>query len=265
MNTELNTSNPTALPPFAAGEPESETPPTTAGGTNWSRLLGWAMPLRLCLLAGVAGLALLWCALELLGSRARSVQAGATEIAVAAQDTAKAVESAGQVLSGVFGGQVSISNEGIIQMPQEIAELATLEHEITLTSRYTREMAFGWFPSSLVLIGRHRGRFGIDLEKVTGQFDPDTLILELELPPAKLLTVECLGIERTHQGEWWVNRIETEDAVHLVRQNFTAARSELAQADLLRRAERNLLQRLYAATSSAGVLLRIQEPGAPMD
>ena len=87
-------------------------------------------------------------------------------------------------------------------MPRKIAQLSVTEAETTITSRLTSEYTFGWFPATLEIRGHYRALIGIDLEKVTGRFDPDTPTLELDLPPAEVLAVETFSVERTRQDGW---------------------------------------------------------------
>ncbi len=101
------------------------------------------------------------------------------------------------MLQGVFGGGVIINSHGVIEVPKDIAELAVLEHEVSVTSRWNRARFFGWFPSTLTLTGHYRGKLGIDLEKVRGGFDVETKSLVLDLPPSEVLSVETTGLWRS--------------------------------------------------------------------
>ena len=89
--------------------------------------------------------------------------------------------------------------------------------------------------------------------------DPATLTLEFELPPAQFLAVETLAVERTREDDWWVNRLGSEEAVDLFRQNREAAGLQLDREELRRCADYSLRKRLSASCASAGVILRVKE------
>jgi hypothetical protein len=44
----------------------------------------------------------------------------------------------------VIGGGVSINSHGVIEVPEDIAELAVLEHDVSVTSRWTKARSFDW-------------------------------------------------------------------------------------------------------------------------
>jgi hypothetical protein len=255
----------TAVAPNAIPNQEHESSPdkpsTSPSGTIWSRLPGPVKPLVPWLLGGVvAVLLLIWAAAAMVSSQMRGAEAAAVGVATATKDTAQAIGSASKALSGIFGGTVIINSTGTVLMPREIAQLAVTEAETKITSRLTSSYSFGWFPATLEIEGQYRALLGIDLEKVIGHFDPATLTVELELPPAQVLAVETVSVERTRQDGWWVNRLGSEEAVDLFRRNRETAGVQLDREELRRRADYSLRKRLSASCSSAGVILRVKEP-----
>jgi hypothetical protein len=184
-------------------------------------------------------------------------------LAEAGQRTAelsRAIRSAEGALQGVFGGGVRIDNHGVVHMPRDIAELAVTEHEVSVTSSFTRARWFGWFPSTLVVTGNYRGKLGIDLEQVRGAFDRQAGVLELELPPAKLLSVEQTGLWRRHESRSWFTPIAPHEVVGLVNRNASEARQRLTGGAVLRAADRRVEERLRDALRAAGLDLHLEEP-----
>ena len=120
-----------------------------------------------------------------------------------------------------------------------------------------RTRSFGWFPAHLEIKGGYRGLYGIDVEKVRGHFNPDTLTLTLDLPPTKLLALETVSVNRSDQDGWWVNSMGTDDAVRLADRNRVAAREQLKRKDLRNTADRHLRQRLRAALAATPVNLNL--------
>ena len=209
----------------------------------------------------IGSIAVLCAALAVLGWATKSCQEATAEtVATAGDSTAKVIDSAAQALSGVFGAKVSISNRGVVAVPQEIVELAVLAHDTTVTSRLDKARVFGWFPSTLVLSGSYRGKLGIDVAQVKGRLDPVARVLELELPPSEILSVELLHLERVYEDQSWFTPISTEEVIELGRQNGRQGYEGLDQGELLRAADRRLRERLCTALSGTGVALRLAEP-----
>ena len=82
----------------------------------------------------IGSIVLLCAAIAVLSWATRSCQQATAETMTSAGDsTAKVIESTGRALSGVFGTRVSINNRGVVAVPREIAELAVLAHDTTVT------------------------------------------------------------------------------------------------------------------------------------
>jgi len=111
-----------------------------------------------------------------------------------------------------------------------------------------------------VLSGSYRGKLGIDVGQVRGAFDPVTRVLELELPPSQILSVELLHLERVYEDESWFTPIATEEVIDLARQNGRQGHEGLDDPELLRAADRRLHTELRAALAGTGVALRLAEP-----
>jgi hypothetical protein len=187
-------------------------------------------------------------------------QAAAGGLSAAAGSTARVVESAGRALGSVFGGQVTVSNSGVVSVPGDISELAVLRSDTAVVGKFTKTRAFGWFRSTLVVTGHYRGKIGIDLGAVKGRLDPDTRALELELPRCEVLSVELLDLEHIYSDDWFLNRLTTEQTVDLARRNAVQARSQLDNPELLRAADKRLRKALREALEPAGITLKIKEP-----
>jgi hypothetical protein len=115
-----------------------------------------------------------------------------------------------------FGTRVSPSNRGVVAVPREIAELAVLAARHHGDQPASSEGAgLRLVPVHLVLTGTYRGKLGIDVVQVKGRLDPETRVLELELPRSKLLSVELLDLARTFEDESWFTPISTEEVVEL--------------------------------------------------
>jgi len=212
--------------------------------------------IRGLLLIALATLAGLWlvtalrsCARETLG-----------EVEARTDELTRLVDSAERAIQSVLGGGVSISNHGVIQVPREIAELAVLEHEVSVTTSMTRSRWFGWFPSTLCLTGNYSGKLGIDVEQVQGGFDPETGILELDLPPAKILSVEMTGMWRSFEAQSWFTPVAPYEVMELVSRNASEARQRLNGGAVLEGADRDVEGRLRQALRSVGLELRTEEP-----
>ena len=169
------------------------------------------------------------------------------------------VEATGDALGSVFGARVTITGNGVVCVPGEIRELAVLRSDTSVTGKNVTTWLFGWFPSTLVVTGQYRGKVGIDLDKVKGRLDPDTRVLELELPRCEVLSVELLDLEQTYRDDWFCNRLTTGQTVDLARRNAVQARRQLDNEELLRAADKRLRTRLRDALSQAGIALKIKE------
>jgi len=154
---------------------------------------------------------------------------------------------------------VTINSHGVVEVPEDIAELAVLEHDVSVTTRWTKARLFGWFPSTLVLTGNYRGKLGINLEKVGGVLDLETRTLELDLPPSEILSVETTGLWRSFEDQSWFTPIVPHEVLELVRRNRVEACSRLDTAELLEAADVRLRERLNLALAGTGVSLRLVE------
>ena len=212
--------------------------------------------IRGLLLIGLATLAGFW----LVGNLRTCARENLGQVEARTSELARLAGSAERALQGVLGGGVSIDSHGVIQVPREIAELAVLEHEVSITTSMTRSRWFGWFPSTLVLTGNYSGKLGIDLGKVRGGFNPERGVLELNLPPARVLSVEMTGIWRSFEDQSWFTPLAPYEVVDMVRRNRAEARGRLDNPELLRAANRRLREQLTAALAGTGVVLRLVEP-----
>ena len=168
-------------------------------------------------------------------------------------DLFRTIRSAESALQGIFGTGVRIDSHGVVRMPRDIAELAVLEHDVSVTTRWTKARLFGWFPSTLVLTGNHRGKLGINLGEVKGDFDPETGVLNLELPPVRVLSAETIGLWQNRESCSWFTPIAPHEMLALVRRNQAEARGSLDHPEILQGAGSLLWKRLRRALEGAGV------------
>ena len=176
--------------------------------------------------------------------------------------TGQVVDKIGAAVRGLFGSKVSITSTSQIMFPETIAELALVQRTVAATTKYQSNF-LGYDYSTLVTVGTYRIKVGIELDKATGRWEPDTQTLYLDLPEPKVLSFETIKQEHIFQQVAMTNPLEPEETQAAHNANVEAAKKQASDPEILSEAALRMEERISDAFR--GIARRVIVNKKPID